>query len=330
MVVDVDNRIIAINPAFTRLTGYAEQEVVGQSTDLFGYEHQADFFPDEIQSPLTKTGHWQGMIQMRHKSGELCPQWLMIDTIYDEQRHARLRIGMFSRITDQKRAEATIWQQANFDALTGLPNRSMFYDRLEHEIQKAKRVGQRLALMFIDLDQFKEVNDTLGHDIGDMLLKQAAQRLSTCIRRIDTVARIGGDEFTVIMGELQDAGSVERAARKILQALAEPFHLQEDVIHISGSIGITLYPEDATEADSLLKNADQAMYAAKTHGRNQFNYFMPRMQHAAQARMRMANDLRDALTSRQLDVVYSRSLRWRPAPSTRPRRSSAGVIRHAA
>lgn len=304
MVFDADNRIIAINPAFTRLTGYSEQEVVGRSTDLFSIEHNAHFFPDDMQQPLAKTGHWQGMIQMRQKSGELCPQWLMIDTIYDEQRNVKLRICMFSRITDQKRAEATIWQQANFDALTGLPNRSMFHDRLEHEIQKAKRAGQRLALMFIDLDQFKEVNDTLGHDIGDILLKQVAGRLSACIRQIDTVARIGGDEFTVIMGELADIDSVERVARNILHTLAEPFRLEGDTLHISGSIGITLFPEDATDADILLKNADQAMYAAKTHGRNQFSYFMPRMQHAAQARMRIANDLRDALAGQQLDVVY--------------------------
>lgn len=304
MVFDAEKRVIAINPAFTRLAGYSEQEVVGQSTDLFSIEYNADFFPDDMQQPLAKTGHWQGMIQMRHKSGELCPLWLMIDTIYAEQGKVKLRICMFSHITDQKRAEATIWQQANFDALTGLPNRSMFHDRLEHEIQKAKRAGQRLALMFIDLDQFKEVNDTLGHDIGDILLKQVAGRLSACIRGVDTVARIGGDEFTVIMGELADIDSVERVARNILHTLAEPFRLENDTLHISGSIGITLFPEDATHADILLKNADQAMYAAKTLGRNQFSYFMPRMQHAAQARMRLANDLRDALAGQQLEVMY--------------------------
>ena len=305
MVFDAECHIVTVNPAFTRLTGYAEAQLVGQTTDLFTCNHNAHFLPDELRQPLAKTGHWQGMIEMRLRSGDVCPQWLTIDTIYDEQSRVKLRTGIFSRITDQKRAEAVIWQQANFDALTGLPNRNMFQDRLDYELQKAKRSGERLALMFIDLDHFKEVNDTLGHDIGDALLKQAARRLSACIRRIDTVARIGGDEFTVIMCELQDdTDSVDRAAREILQKLAEPFRLGDETVHISGSIGITLFPQDATEADSLLKNADQAMYAAKSEGRNQFNYFMPRMQHAAQIRMRMANDLRDALTRRQLEVAY--------------------------
>ncbi|MES2536158.1 MAG: EAL domain-containing protein [Pseudomonadota bacterium] len=304
MVFDPDYVILTVNPAFSHMCGYTEQEIVGHSSDLLKPADSERFFPDEIRQPLEKTGHWQGKIRTRRKSGETYLQWLMIDTIYDERGKAKMRIGMFSAVTDQKRAEETIWQQANFDALTGLPNRSMFHDRLEHEIQKATRDGHRLALMYIDLDQFKEINDTLGHDTGDILLQHVARRLSACIRQADTVARIGGDEFTVILTELENTGSVERVARGILQTLAEPFYLENDTIHVSGSIGITLLPEDATNADILLKNADQAMYAAKSQGRNQFNYFTPCMQQAAQARMRLANDLRDALACGQFDVVY--------------------------
>jgi diguanylate cyclase (GGDEF)-like protein/PAS domain S-box-containing protein len=306
MVVATDGRIVAINPAFARLTGYAEGEVVGCSADMLKPDHASHLFADQAQPLLSKTGHWAGAVWYRRKAGTLRQDWLRIDTIYDEQGRDKLRICMFSHMTDQKRAKETIWQQANFDSLTGLPNRSMFRDRLEHEIQKAGRAGLRLALMFIDLDQFKEVNDTLGHDIGDSLLKQAAQRLAVCVRGVDTVARLGGDEFTVILGELHaaDTGTVERVARAIVRALAQPFQVAHDTIHVSASIGITLYPEDGPDADILIKNADQAMYAAKDEGRNQFHYFTPRMQHRAQVRMRMVNDLRDALANHQFELAY--------------------------
>jgi diguanylate cyclase (GGDEF)-like protein/PAS domain S-box-containing protein len=304
IVVRVDGRIVAVNPAFTRLTGYAEAEVVGQPVDVLKPEGAAHFFPDESQPLLVKTGHWAGSIRCRQKCGELVLDWLRIDTIYDELGCDKLRVCMRSPITDQKRAKETIWQQANFDTLTGLPNRSMFRDRLEHEIEKAGRNARHLALMFIDLDQFKEVNDTLGHDIGDCLLKQAAQRLVLCVRGVDTVARIGGDEFTVTLGQLEDIGIVERVAHNIVQTLAQPFHVAGSTVYVSGSVGITLYPEDARYADVLIKNADQAMYAAKNNGRNQSQYFTHRMQHEAQVRMRIANDLRDALANHQFEVLY--------------------------
>lgn len=164
-------------------------------------------------------------------------------------------------ITEKKRTEELVWQQANFDALTGLPNRSMFLDRLEHEIRKAKRTGIPMALMFLDLDHFKNVNDTLGHNMGDLLLKDASERLRSCVRETDTVARLGGDEFTVILPELQELKSIERIARNILGKLSEPFHLGEEVVYVSASIGITFYPEDASDTADLLKNADQAIHA---------------------------------------------------------------------
>jgi len=188
--------------------------------------------------------------------------------------------------------------------LTELPNRQMFHDRLDQDIKKAHRVGRPLALMLLDLDRFKEVNDSLGHDKGDALLQEAAHRISSCVRETDTVARLGGDEFTVILGELDDPGSVERVAQEILRKLAEQFQLGEDVAYVSASIGITLYPEDATEIEALLKNADQAMYAAKNQGRNRYSYFTPSMQQAVQARMQIANDLRGALAGNQFWIAY--------------------------
>jgi diguanylate cyclase (GGDEF)-like protein/PAS domain S-box-containing protein len=304
MVIDADNKIIAINPAFTNLTGYTEGEVIGQSTELLFSCCKGKNFYDEMRHWLERIGRWQGKIWERRKNGKEYLEWLRIDTIYDEHGSAKHHIGMFSPITDQKLAEETIWRQANFDLLTGLPNRNMFHERLKHEIKTAARANLQLALMFIDLDHFKEVNDTLGHDMGDILLKEAARRLSACIRQVDTVARLGGDEFTIILGELDNSKNVERVARNILKKLAEPFHLKSETVYISASVGVTLYPDDAVEIDALLKNADQAMYAAKSQGRNRFNYFTPSMQHAAQGKMRMVNDLRSALARNQFQVVY--------------------------
>ena len=207
-------------------------------------------------------------------------------------------------VTERKFSEAVIWNQANFDRLSGLPNRHMFQDRLEQAIMKATRAGTRLGLMFLDLDRFKEVNDTLGHEMGDDLLKQAASRLRGCVRQSDTVARMGGDEFTIILDEIGDTTDVTRIAQNILRRMSDPFQLGEEVAFISSSIGITFYPEDATEIATLLKNADQAMYAAKAAGRNTFHHFMPSMQLAAQTRMRLVNDLRGALAAGQFRVYY--------------------------
>jgi len=207
-------------------------------------------------------------------------------------------------ITERKFSEAVIWNQANYDRLTGLPNRHMFSDRLEQAIIKAHRGNTQVALMFLDLDFFKEVNDTLGHEVGDELLKQTADRLRNCVRQSDTVARMGGDEFTFVLEEIHDTNDVNRIAENILRQMAAPFTLGVEVAFVSSSIGITFYPADATEIAALLKNADQAMYAAKAAGRNCFHHFMPSMQLAAQSRMRLVNDLRGALAGNQFSIFY--------------------------
>ena len=304
MVTDAHNRLVAANPAFLQLTGYADQELAGLPLDAVLSGESGDDFRDEMRHLLDKTGHWQGRIWCTGKDGKQRLQWLTLDTVYREQGGVKNRVGMLSPVTDQKMAEETIWRQANFDLLTGLPNRTMFYDRLEYEMKKSSRARLPLALMFIDLDRFKEVNDTMGHDAGDLLLKEAASRLNNCTRRADTVARLGGDEFTVIMGELEDRESVERVASDILEKLAEPFSLDTGNVYVSASIGITVYPDDATSMEVLLKNADQAMYAAKGQGRNRYHYFTPSMQRAAQARMQMIRDLHSAIEDGQFELMY--------------------------
>jgi diguanylate cyclase (GGDEF)-like protein/PAS domain S-box-containing protein len=219
-------------------------------------------------------------------------------------------------ITERKLSEEMIWKQANFDMLTGLPNRNMFHDRLEQEMIKTERDKHSLALLLIDLDQFKEVNDALGHDVGDLLLKEAGRRISDCVRHSDTVARLGGDEFIIILPELHDDYNIEDVAQNIISKLEKEYHLGDEIIHISGSIGITLYPDDASDIgitlypddasdiDSLLKNADQAMYAAKKKGRHCFSYFTQSLQDAAQNRLRLTRDLRSAHNNKQFEVYF--------------------------
>lgn len=204
----------------------------------------------------------------------------------------------------RQKSDQLIWHQANFDMLTGLPNRFLFRDRLETEIQKAYRSGLALALLFIDLDRFKIINDTLGHDAGDSVLKEAAHRIRNSVRACDTVARLGGDEFIVILSALNEAVSIESLVKKILDTLAEPFHWIDEKLFLSASIGISLYPTDANESDGLLKNADLAMYAAKTEGRNRYRRYIASMHEDEQARLRLSNDLRDALAAGQLEVHF--------------------------
>ena len=205
---------------------------------------------------------------------------------------------------ERKRLDDLMWSHANYDLLTKLPNRRLFRDRLQQDIKKTQRSDLSLALMFIDLDMFKEVNDTLGHDVGDQLLIDVGSRICSCVRESDTVARISGDEFTVILPELIDTSRAETVAQNIIHALTQPFRIGKESIYISASIGITLYPNDASELESLLKNADQAMYAAKNQGRNCFSYFTNRMQEEAQNRMRLIKDMRDALPANQFKVYF--------------------------
>jgi len=214
-------------------------------------------------------------------------------------------LGITRDITEKKQANELIWRQANFDLLTELPNRNMFYDLLGHEIKRAQRDEAIVAVLFIDLDRFKEVNDTLGHQTGDLLLMEAARRIISCVRKSDTVARLGGDEFTVILPQFRSTDHVENVAQIILDRLAEPFQFPEKgLVYISASIGITIYPMDADDIEPLISNADQAMYAAKSGGRNRYSFFTHSLQERAQSRSKLLNDLREATKKDQLVMHF--------------------------
>ncbi len=304
VVTDETNRIVAINPAFSRITGYGFEEVKGQDPRMFkSGRHDAAYFQAMWHDLLTQ-GQWQGEIWDRRKNGEIYAKWLTINTVRNEDGSVHRYVALFSDITEKKQSEELIWTQANFDTLTGLPNRNMFRDRLSQAMKKTARSRLPLALLLIDLDKFKDVNDTLGHDVGDTLLQETARRIRDCVRESDTVARLGGDEFAVIVSELGDSGALETVSRKIIDQLAKPYPLGNEVAFVSASIGIALYPNDAADIDTLVKNADQAMYAAKNQGRNRYSYFTLSLHETAQRRMRLTNDLRSALVERQFRVLY--------------------------
>lgn len=272
VVTDTHGRILTVNPAFERITGYSCKEATGQSTNLLSSGRHSETFYRSMWEHLVREGHWEGEIWNRRKNGELYVEWLAIRAVQDTHGVIQQYVAVFSDITDRKRREEAVWHRAYHDALTGLPNRSLFQDRLEHAITTAQRDGSRLGVLFIDLDRFKEINDTLGHAAGDELLRQVAKRLRSCMRASDTVARLAGDEFMALVEGISQRDLLSQLAEKLLQQINQPFELAGGHESISASIGIALYPDDARRAETLLQRADQAMYAAKHAGRNAYAF----------------------------------------------------------
>lgn len=301
-----------INPAFVELFGYHLDELRGKPFSLAPESSSDGEGPsqEEIFAIARDKGSYRGEVTLQTKSGKLLPISLHVSPIKDDSDKVTGYVSVSSDISDKKQAQEWIWRQANFDLVTGLPNRHMFHSRLEREVEHSHRAGTSFALMFLDLDNFKEVNDSIGHDMGDLLLKMVGERLIDCLRTTDTVgregtvARLGGDEFTILLSSFNDIKNVDIVAQRILAKLAEPFQLGHDVVNISVSIGITLCPEDAADAESLIRNADQTMYNAKSKGRNTYSYFTRTMQEAAAKRREMTHDLRAAIDQEQFRVVY--------------------------
>jgi len=275
VVTDEKNRIVQVNPAFTHITGYSHDEVIGRNPGfLKSGRHDAAFYR-EMWHAIVNHGHWQGEIWDRRKDGAIYAKAADIIMLRNADGSVYRYVGQFSDITEQKeKAELTQWQ-AHYDPLTNLPNRRLFHDRLRQAIKHAHRNQLPLALLFVDLDHFKKINDSLGHHTGDALLMEAARRMTNCVRESDTVSRLAGDEFTIILPDLSDVSRSSGIAANIVEQLAQPFFFLNDETghHISVSIGIALYPQDADNFEALLKCADKAMYGAKGAGRNRFLYY---------------------------------------------------------
>lgn len=303
-ITDIDANILDINRAFTRIYGYEREEVLGKNVRLLkSGRHERPFF-EEMWGRLLSEGEWQGEIWDRRKSGDIFPKWMSISAVRDEQGKTTHYVAISTDITKIKQTEEHLYRLAHYDHLTELPNRNLFQDRLDQGLRLARRSDKQLALLFLDLDRFKTINDSLGHRAGDQLLLLVAQRLSGVLRECDTVSRLGGDEFTIILTNTKTATGVALVAQKILETLASPFTLEEREIFISVSIGISLFPSNGQEAEALVKNADIAMYHAKESGRNTYRFYSQEIDRMTAEQLGLENDLRRALERGELRVHY--------------------------
>ncbi|HCK81508.1 MAG TPA: hypothetical protein DIC59_08585, partial [Candidatus Competibacteraceae bacterium] len=304
MITGADQAILAINRAFTEITGYTEQEVLGKNPRLLSSGRQTPEFYGQMWKAIQQSGKWRGEIWNRRKNGDEFPELLSVNMVRDAEGRLTHYVGVFSDISAQKDAEQQLSFLAHHDPLTGLPNRVLFNDRLTHAIDRAARDGGQLAVMFIDLDRFKDVNDTLGHQIGDQLLRSTARKFQRAIRASDTLARLGGDEFALLVEDIHEVSDAVMVAQKLLAAFARPFSLAEHEIHISASIGISFYPSDGAEVRELVKNADAAMYRTKAKGRNNYACYAPEMTQSGAERLRLEATLRRSIQNRELLVYF--------------------------
>ena len=304
LITDSENRIEKVNLAFTRLTGYFPEDVIGRNPRILSSGQQSREFYEAMWARLLREGFWQGEITDRRKNGDIYPKWLSISVIRNERGEIVNFIGSFSDIAELKHAEMEIEKLAYHDPLTALPNRFSLLAKLEQAIAKSRRDRNRLALMFIDLDRFKIINDTLGHHIGDMLIAQVGSRLRGSVRESDVVARLGGDEFVVLIAEIPSPMEAGLVAEKILKDLSQAYIIDGFSLFTSPSIGISFFPEDGDNMNAILKNADAAMYQAKSEGGNGFRYFDSSMTKKSAERLSLENGLRNALEKEEFELHY--------------------------
>lgn len=306
MVTDRNNRIIAVNPGFSRLTGYGAEEAVGQTPSLLKSGRHDAVFYRAMWEALRDRGEWTGEIWDRRKDGSFYPKWAHIKVVpgRGEEGQPEGYVACFTDISAHQETENRIRAQAYHDALTGLPNRLLLRDRLEHALANAQRMKHTLAVLYIDLDNFKNINDSLGHAAGDQLLSAVAERLRASVRDMDTVARLGGDEFVVVLENLDDEAAAAAVAVKIHQSLAQPITVECQPLQAAASIGIALYPDDGDTADSLMRNADTAMYQAKARGRGNYQFFALYMNEQAREKISLENRLRNALVNNEFQLYY--------------------------
>jgi diguanylate cyclase (GGDEF)-like protein/PAS domain S-box-containing protein len=303
-ITDTQGRIVSINPAFSRITGYSQEEVIGNTPALLrSGRHEADFY-HQMWAEISTTGHWQGEIWNRRKNGETYPEWLTISAVRDGAGSVQSYIGVFSDISHIKRSAEELERLAHYDPLTDLANRLLLGAQLKHALERAARHNERLAVMELDLDGFKNVNDTLGHPAGDKLLQIIACRLKETLRNEDIVARLGGDEFAVVLESIDGAEDAGRVAEKIIEAIAAPLELEGQIARVTSSIGIALFPDDGHDAITLMKAADTALYVSKREGRNTYRYYATDMAAAVRNRHEVEQGLRLAIEGGELELWY--------------------------
>jgi len=304
MIVNSRIEIEFVNPAFTLLTGYTPEEAVGRNPRLLQSGKHDQPFYQRMWERLERDGCWQGEIWNRRKNGEVYPEWLTVNVIRDDEGQVAQYAAIFSDITERKKIEERIKNLAYFDVLTALPNRRLFTDRLQVAIANAHRHGHRLAIMFLDLDLFKRINDSLGHGIGDLVLVETSRRLAKCVREGDTVSRLGGDEFVVLLPEIAEIEDVAKSADRVISLVKQPFVVDDHELYVTASIGIAVYPEDGATVETLIKNADTAMYRAKDIGRNSYQMYTPAMNARSFERLAMESSLRHALVRHEFHLAY--------------------------
>ncbi|WP_054763431.1 putative bifunctional diguanylate cyclase/phosphodiesterase [Methylomonas koyamae] len=312
MVTDAENRIVVVNRAFTELTGYSSAEVLEQTPKILKSGRQDEAFYAAMWSEINATGYWQGEIWNRRKNGEIYPQMLSIRAVRNENEQVTHYVGVFSDISQLKNAVDRLDYLAHHDPLTSLPNRLLLFARLEHCIELSSRERKSAALLMLDLDRFKDVNDSFGHLAGDELLQQVARRLSSRLRGVDTVTRLGGDEFALLLEDLSHPQDAALVATEIIEALCDPWRLANGVeVRIGVSIGISLFPEHGRTAEELMKQADAALYRAKDEGRGNFKYFSEELTEAAKRRIKLESLLRRAIVKHELQVYYQPQIDFR-------------------
>jgi diguanylate cyclase (GGDEF)-like protein/PAS domain S-box-containing protein len=304
IITDGETRIAAVNPAFTAITGYSTSDVIGETPAVLASGIHDRSFYSAMWRQLQDTGQWAGEIWNRRKDDSVYPEWLSITAVGDEHGKAQHYIGIFSDVTDRKEAEARIQHLAHHDALTGLPNRLLMSDRINQAVQRARRHGEKIALLFVDLDRFKNINDTLGHEVGDAMLVQVAERCHQVVRETDTISRQGGDEFVILLAGLHSAQDARHIALKLIKTLGRPYLLDTHELTVTASIGIAMYPGDGESPSALMRNADAAMYRAKSEGRNRVEFYSSELETASLGMLLMENQLRGALSRNELQLHY--------------------------
>lgn len=303
-ITDRDNRIIMANPAMTNITGYSQEELVDAHWQIIDAGNHEEEFYKEIARQLDTTDHWQGEVWARRKNGEVFPAWLSITRVYDTEQDGYHNIAIYRDVTESKEYESRIEHLANHDVLTDLPNRFLLHDRAALAMSQAKRHGRKVAVLFIDLDNFKLVNDTLGHQIGDELLREASGRITGTLRSSDTVSRIGGDEFLALATELRSSADANVVAEKIIENISRPFVVHGENLIVTASVGIALFPDNGGDLDTLSRLADAAMLNAKRSGNNRFCLYSGEMSEDRSEHLKVLNELRQALARDQIHLVY--------------------------